>query len=211
MSASSPQPAETPRGICVIGMGRSGTSVLANLISELGIALGPTEQLLGPAPRGENPRGYWEQREIVNLNDALLAHLGGGWYDIVDLPAEWELDPELDELYSRARALISELFGDEGRWAFKDPRASLTLPFWRRAAGPAGQRHLHPRSRRGRKLAGEARRPCPSALALVRGLAGLHLVRARAHSRPPTRDRSLRRCDARPRFSARAGGPAPRR
>jgi 2-polyprenyl-3-methyl-5-hydroxy-6-metoxy-1,4-benzoquinol methylase len=123
-------------GICVIGMGRSGTSLVANLIAELGVTVGPRTDLLGPSPKGENPRGYWEQRAIRELNDEILGHLGGGWYDVVDPAPGWELDTDLDELYARAKDILAELFAGASAWAFKDPRVSITFPFWQRLIGP---------------------------------------------------------------------------
>src|SRR5690606_30090775 len=45
--------------------------------------------------------------------------------------AGWERAPELEPLRARARRLLAEHFSDAPVWGFKDPRTSLTLPFWR--------------------------------------------------------------------------------
>ena len=118
--------------ICVVGMHRSGTSVTARVLSQLGVDLGPEETLL-EADAEDNPRGYWEQRGILALNDELLERLGGPWTDPPRLREGWHLSSRLDDLRRRADALLESTFGD-GPWGWKDPRCSLTLPFWRSVA-----------------------------------------------------------------------------
>lgn len=120
--------------ICVLGPHRSGTSLATRIIGLLGIDLGPEDRMLPVSPH-DNPKGYWEQAAVPELNDRVLAALGGGPYDPPALPPGWEQRPELEPLADEARALVAECFGGRGRWCWKDPRTSLTLPFWRHAAG----------------------------------------------------------------------------
>ena len=115
-------------------MHRSGTSLVAQLLHALGLDLGPEEHLMGPSPA--NPAGHWENEPISELNDELLERLGGSWYDPPELAPGWEDSRELDDLRRRARQLIESEFSDSERWAFKDPRACLTLPFWQRLVPP---------------------------------------------------------------------------
>jgi hypothetical protein len=123
------------RPICVMGMGRSGTSLTTALIGLLGVDLGPTERML-EAVEHDNARGYWEQREIYGINKEILATFGGSWEMPPDLPSGWEHSPALSETRERASRLLADLFGTcDGRWAWKDPRASVTLPFWRQLIG----------------------------------------------------------------------------
>ena len=51
--------------IVVLGMHRSGTSVLMGVLSMLGVELG----LNLMAPTEGNPRGYFENQSICELND----------------------------------------------------------------------------------------------------------------------------------------------
>jgi glycosyltransferase involved in cell wall biosynthesis len=114
--------------VCVLGMHRSGTSVASRILNLLGAYLGPEDQLVPPA--ADNPKGYWEYQPIVELNDAILHRLGGRSMAPPEFPAGWERAPELDDLRERARTILHESFGEADLWAWKDPRACLTLPFW---------------------------------------------------------------------------------
>ena len=78
--------------------------------------------------QADNPDGFWEHLGFVALNDELLSELGGAW----DLPPKSDEDfahVRLDPLRMKARLLI-ERFNSECLWGWKDPRNSLTLPFW---------------------------------------------------------------------------------
>jgi GT2 family glycosyltransferase/glycosyltransferase involved in cell wall biosynthesis len=100
--------------------------MLTRLLHACGLYLGPQEELM-PA-QTDNPDGFWEHLGFVALNDELLNALGGAW----DLPPKREENfPHggLDPLRMKARLLI-ETFNAAGLWGWKDPRNSLTLPFW---------------------------------------------------------------------------------
>ena len=78
--------------------------------------------------QADNPEGFWEHSGFVALNDQLLSELGGAW----DLPPAADEDvtsARLDPLRLKVRLLIEE-FDSAGVWGWKDPRNSLTLPFW---------------------------------------------------------------------------------
>ena len=121
------------RAVCVTGMHRSGTSFTAKALQLLGASLGGSEGLMAPGP--DNPAGYWENRDIKELNDEVLARLGGAWDLPPVLEPGWEHDERLDPLRTRASAVLDAAFGaprsTSGVIAWKDPRLSLLLPFWR--------------------------------------------------------------------------------
>jgi hypothetical protein len=99
----------------------------------LGVELGGEDTMLPP---GEgNPKGFWEQREIVELNDEILAALGGEWWCPPPLPPGWEVADEMAGFRDRIADLVSRHFGAAERWGFKDPRTTLTLPLWRSVVG----------------------------------------------------------------------------
>ncbi|PYJ04099.1 MAG: hypothetical protein DME95_09075, partial [Verrucomicrobia bacterium] len=100
--------------------------MLTRLLHACGLYLGPESALM--PPQADNPEGFWEHLGFVAVNDELLNALGGAW----DLPPKADenfTDPQLDPLRMKARLLI-EGFNSAGVWGWKDPRNSLTLPFW---------------------------------------------------------------------------------
>jgi hypothetical protein len=117
-------------GICVLGMHRSGTSLVAGIMRELGIDLGPDEGFL--PPDSNNQRGYFELRELVHLNNDILACYGGSWDEVPELPPAWEESGQLEQIRDHAARLLSERFAGSQRWGWKDPRTCKTLPFWQR-------------------------------------------------------------------------------
>jgi GT2 family glycosyltransferase/glycosyltransferase involved in cell wall biosynthesis len=118
--------AETQTAICIAGAHRSGTSMVTRLLHCCGLELGPQSDLM--PPQADNPEGFWEHLGFVALNDELLSELGGAW-DLPPGPDEDFMSAQLDPLRLKARLLI-EKFDSAGVWGWKDPRNSLTLPFW---------------------------------------------------------------------------------
>ena len=66
-----------PVVLFVLGMGRSGTSALTRVLSLCGAALPPG--MMG-ADAG-NPRGYWEPRAALRLNEQILYRHGSSYFD----------------------------------------------------------------------------------------------------------------------------------
>lgn len=113
--------------MCVAGMHRSGTSMIARMLQVSGLYLG--EARFFSAPMSSNVEGHWEHEEFLRLNNDLLGYLGGGW----DYPPIHPLDITdrgLDLFRKRAAELISS-FDGHPVWGWKDPRTSLLMPFWR--------------------------------------------------------------------------------
>jgi len=120
--------------VCILGIHRSGTSLVSRILNLLGVYLGPQERILPPAP--DNPKGFWEHHPIMALNDEILARLGGSWHEPPAFPPGWETAPQLADLRQRARAILQEDFATAELWGWKDPRTCLTLPFWQRLLPP---------------------------------------------------------------------------
>src|SRR5262245_32561331 len=108
-------------GICVAGMHRAGTSMVARLLNLCGVWLGPDDELVPAAP--DNPAGFWEHVSFVGLNEILLAAAGGTWDRPPARPAGWADAPRLDEMVLAGRELATRLAA-AGPWAWKDPRNS---------------------------------------------------------------------------------------
>jgi hypothetical protein len=114
--------------ICIAGMHRSGTSMVARLLNRCSVSLGPESDLLPAGP--DNPDGFWENRRFLAVNEAVLQRLGGSWTDPPRPAPRWETKPDLEPLVRYAQRLTASL-ALAGSWAWKDPVNSLTLPFWR--------------------------------------------------------------------------------
>ncbi len=129
-SRSNPMSKPDPKApVCITGMHRSGTSLVARLLNLCGLQLGPADQLLPP---GEgNPQGFWENREMDRITEGLLAQLADGWdFLLPPFPDGWESSPGITPYREQAHRQIAVLARQQP-WGWKDPRASLVLPFWR--------------------------------------------------------------------------------
>lgn len=129
MSALAPA---AERGLLVLGMHRSGTSAVTRAINLLGVPLAADDALL-PADE-ENPDGYWEPTVVIAINERLLSAVGGSWLYLPELEPGWWNRPGLSALAGAARELFREIHPTPA-WACKDPRLTLTLPFWLAALG----------------------------------------------------------------------------
>lgn len=113
--------------IFVFGMHRSGTSMITRLINMMGAYFGPEDASIGF--NDANPKGFWERRDVMSVNDSLLKHNHCAW----DRLAAWQPGapvPLLPEQKKRLQALILNL--DAHRpWVVKDPRLCLTYSYWR--------------------------------------------------------------------------------
>src|ERR1044072_8272781 len=114
--------------VCIAGMHRSGTSMIARLLQSCGLFLGREEELGFDTNNGEL---HFEHVKFVELNDEILRRLGGSWNNPPEFPTGWEVLPESAALTRQAKKLIKRLSG-RYCWGWKDPRNSLTFPFWRR-------------------------------------------------------------------------------
>ena len=112
--------------VCIAGMHRSGTSMVARGMNVAGLDLGLEQDLL-PA-NAFNPEGYWEHERIVGINDDILSEFGGGWDSPPDLSGLGD-GARLGPIEKKARAVLQE-FAHCNFWGWKDPRNCLTFPFW---------------------------------------------------------------------------------
>jgi GT2 family glycosyltransferase len=120
--------------ILVVGMHRSGTSLLGSILQALGVALP------GPLIPGDhhNPEGYFERSDITALQEELLIDLQRWWPSeagLLPLPDGWLHSPRSQRAAAGLRRLLqADRASQHGPWAIKDPRTSLLLPLWRQVA-----------------------------------------------------------------------------
>ncbi len=126
-----------PHLVHVLGMHRSGTSAVTRAVNLLGASLG--EDLM--APRAEdNPRGYWEHREVERLQQIFLEQLGRNWDDVRRIPDEtWETAAAQDLTRALAGQMTAEL-SNQPFFALKDPRTCLFGRVWQRVQSRVGFR-----------------------------------------------------------------------
>ena len=128
--ATEPAKAAESRPIVVLGMHRSGTSLLAQVIEALGAYAGRPDELAPPDMF--NPTGYWEHKAVVQLDTAILDELDASWTDIAHADVSRLAPSRRAELVERAKEAIRPLEG-RGPFVVKDPRMALLFPLWREA------------------------------------------------------------------------------
>ncbi|MCA6215290.1 sulfotransferase [Ideonella sp. B7] len=120
------------RWLALLGMHRSGTSLLAGMLQALGVWLGPAEDLLGPQP--DNPEGFFEHPALMGLDEAVLDRADSAWDDPAPDLARVQALATDPVLQAQARLWLRGLWRSrpEGAvlTAFKDPRLCYTAGFW---------------------------------------------------------------------------------
>jgi len=125
--------------LIILGSGRSGTSMAAGLFHQSGCFMG--EALHAPNPA--NPKGFFEDKEINAINEAILSpflpsrpkgmigdlffskRLAEGHMWLARIPVGTHMTCT-DLIQNRIRRLTAR-----EPFCFKDPRFSYTLPCWR--------------------------------------------------------------------------------
>ncbi|GAG72835.1 unnamed protein product, partial [marine sediment metagenome] len=110
--------------VIVLGMHRSGTSMVAGILNKLDINMG--KKMIGKS--ASNPLGHFEDKDFFDLNNRILETSGGSW----DFPPEEEdIIAQKDKFKKEIRDLVT--VKSEGRskyWGWKDPRTSLTIKLY---------------------------------------------------------------------------------
>jgi hypothetical protein len=121
--------------VIIIGMHRSGTSMIARLLEELGLFMGWRKQSDHESPL------------FIRLNDWLMSQSGAAWdqptpvLNLINNPAVCELAQNYLETILKSPHVASYLglrgylrYRSPGRlpmaWGWKDPRNTYTLPLW---------------------------------------------------------------------------------
>jgi hypothetical protein len=125
-----PSPSTAPDAqVVVLGMHRSGTSVLTGLLRLLGLWAGEENDF--PPADGHNEAGYWEHRGVWSIDEAILHALGASWSEIADLDLSRLKESERARFEERAWEIVRNL-DRHGSWVIKDPRLCLLFPLWRK-------------------------------------------------------------------------------
>lgn len=118
------------KSVIVLGSGRGGTSLAAGTLAKAGYFMGNSLH----KPRESNPKGFFEDGEINEVNESILAGTipgsmdgapteGQRWLARVPLESEIFSDVKIEERI--------EWFTSQRPFCYKDPRFCYTLPVWR--------------------------------------------------------------------------------
>jgi len=120
--------------ICVLGMHRSGTSMLARVLNICGLSLGDSIDVVEQDEKSlkGNETGHWENTKFSFINREILTIFTGSdnWQSNPNFPEYWYKDKRLSDTRLKAKKLIKEFDNKYQIWGWKDPRTCLTLPFW---------------------------------------------------------------------------------
>ena len=111
----------------ILGMHRSGTSLLSAGLSYAGAKFG--NELMGGSEF--NLKGHWEDNDIVAFNNRVLSALNITWDSTKFIDDNASHHNEIKSLVDEGVLLIEQkLTINDKRFAFKDPRTIRVLPIW---------------------------------------------------------------------------------
>jgi len=117
------------RIIVVLGMHRSGTSVITRSLKVLGVELGNN---LMPAVQNVNDKGFWEDMDFFSLNEEILRTLQEReWHSLRPIHQKEFDNKSLTPLKMCAIDLLRTKTTQTPTLGMKDPRFSILLPFWK--------------------------------------------------------------------------------
>ena len=111
-----------PKVLLVTGMHRSGTSLCARWLHDMGLDLGNNLMIASDA---SNPDGYYEDYDFLHWHNRILKKNDTDYLADVNLPLQVD-QSDVEE----AVELIKRRHSTGRPWGWKDPRAILFLSFW---------------------------------------------------------------------------------
>ena len=109
-----------------VGCHRSGTSLLAGIISDFLAKQTNSELPEQLSAQVDNPGGFFESRQLVDLNEALLNQLGVDWQHPPVHAIQWQHGEFLPRLHAARKTFARQALNKA--WVDKDPRLCLTYP-----------------------------------------------------------------------------------
>ena len=114
------------QGLIVLGMHRSGTSALTGALNRCGVWLGSEFDLTGA--NRENPKGFFERKDVRAVCDALLRSVDSDWWKIAEFRIEAIPQGDLIKCGRAFQEVIAKLGRQSSTWAIKEPRLCLLFP-----------------------------------------------------------------------------------
>ncbi|WP_404455637.1 hypothetical protein LG329_07940 [Virgibacillus necropolis] len=110
------------KAVTVIGSGRCGTSMATRSINFLGVDLG--EGFV--KPNKTNPKGFWENRKIVDIHKEIKNELGS-----MPFRKGWQKTGKIKPLKQKMKETVEDQFSEKSLWGWKDPRTSECIEMWK--------------------------------------------------------------------------------
>jgi hypothetical protein len=129
------EPASVRRLVLVVGIGRSGSSLLTGILGKLGFRVPQPEVKADDT----NPRGFGEPRWVVDFHVQLMRRLRVSRFD--SRPAAWKSTTEVasdEKVFGELRSWLAVQFVGTDNVVVKDPRIDWFLPLWLRCADDLG-------------------------------------------------------------------------
>jgi hypothetical protein len=123
------------RLVLVVGVGRSGTSLLAGILGQAGFHIPQPEVQADDT----NPRGFGEPRWVVDFHTKLMRKTRVTVFDA--RPAAWEGTATVaaeDGVEAELRDWVASQLAEADAVVVKDPRIGWFLPLWERCSGALG-------------------------------------------------------------------------
>jgi hypothetical protein len=108
-------------------MHRSGTSAMAGVLSILGANF--NFELIKKVVN-DNPKGYWESVEVVDINNDIFHIYNMHYMDFSSFPNNWMENEMLIPIRQRIKNWFIKYLSKESLIVVKDPRLCRTLPIW---------------------------------------------------------------------------------
>jgi len=120
---------ETKKLIVVIGMHRTGTSLITRGLQVMGVNLGNN---LLPAMAEVNAKGFWEDADINAFNIEMLHAIDSEWDFLTPITETHLQQLEHQGFFLKAVELLRGKVAQSHIFGLKDPRIAKLLPFWDR-------------------------------------------------------------------------------
>jgi len=115
----------------VLGMHRSGTSTAMSALSSMGINIGSAFHPAGQ----DNPKGFFEDKDLNSLNIEMLDHIGQTWSSLSLIEEKDVIELQKVGYLEKAKNILLGKISAYGNFGFKDPRTSKLIKFWLKVFG----------------------------------------------------------------------------
>jgi|MTBAKSStandDraft_2_1061841.scaffolds.fasta_scaffold05479_7 hypothetical protein len=110
--------------VVVIGSGRSGTSILMQILHGLGMSV--SENLI--QAKEQTPTGAYEDTEILKIQNRFISELTP---ESMPVPPNWFDHPLSVSTIHQLQGIVQKRMEQAATlWGFKDPRTAFLIPMW---------------------------------------------------------------------------------